>query len=410
MLCLRVLFLWPDDTNFSGNDEIKLFESRVQAVDFMARALELADRVRGRTSPNPAVGAVVVADGVVVGEGATQPAGGRHAECLALEAAGARARGATLYVTLEPCCHFGRTPPCTEAIIAAGIAEVHAATHDPNPLVNGKGFAALEAARVRVIVGERVDEARRTNDSFAKHVTTRRPFVTAKWAMTLDGKIATSAGHARWISSEPARHLVHDLRDRADAILVGVQTVIADDPALTVRLPADVPRRSPRPSGPLRVVVDSTGRIPLESRLLAPELARGTIVAVTEAASPERREALARSGAEIVVLSAERGRVNLSELLGWLGERNVLSLLVEGGGEVIASLVEAGLVDEIYAFIAPKIVGGEGPTPVRGCGVMTMDQARRMRLLEVNQVGEDVLLVGRLVTQEGIRDYWCLRE
>lgn len=376
----------------------------------MVRALELADRVRGRTSPNPAVGAVVVHDGIVVGEGATQPAGGKHAELVALEVAGDRARGATLYVTLEPCCHFGRTPPCTEAIVAAGITEVRAATHDPNPLVNGRGFAALEAAGIRVVVGERGDEARRMNDGFAKHVTTRRPFVTVKWAMTLDGKIATSTGHARWITGEPARHLVHDLRDRVDAILVGVQTVIADDPALTVRLPEGVRRRAPRPYGPLRVVVDSTGRIPLESRLLGPELARGTIVAVTEAAPPEQRDAIARTGAEVVVLPAECGRVSLSALLGWLGERNVLSVLVEGGGEVIASLVETGLVDEIYAFVAPKIVGGQGPTPVRGWGVATMDDARRFHLLEVQQVGEDVLLVGRPVVQEGIQEYWCLRE
>lgn len=380
----------------------------------MARALELADRVRGRTCPNPAVGAVIVRDGAIVGEGATEPAGGRHAEIVALTDAGPRAAGATLYVTLEPCCHHGRTPPCTEAVIAAGIAEVHAATHDPNPLVNTGGFATLEAAGIRVVVGERCAEARRINDGFAKHVTTGLPFVIAKWAMSLDGKIATVAGESRWISGEASRELVHDLRDRVDAVIVGVQTVIADDPALTVRL--SEPRRSPLVrrcadgTGPLRVVIDSRARVPLSSRLLGPDLARGTVVMVTEAAPPERQDAIRTTGALVVVLPSWRERVDLRAAVEWLGRRGALSVLVEGGGELLASLLAADLVDEVHVFVASKVLGGPAPTPVRGTGVTALADAWQFQFTEVRPVGDDVLLVGRPREGDRLRGYWCSPE
>ncbi|MBI2940606.1 MAG: bifunctional diaminohydroxyphosphoribosylaminopyrimidine deaminase/5-amino-6-(5-phosphoribosylamino)uracil reductase RibD [Chloroflexi bacterium] len=372
----------------------------------MARALALADRVRGRTSPNPAVGAVVVRDGEIVGEGATQPPGLKHAEIVALEQARDRARGATFYVTLEPCCHFGRTGPCTEAIIVAGVAEVRAATIDPFPLVRGRGFQALEAAGIRVVVGERAEEARSLNAGFAKHVATGLPHVIAKWAMTLDGKIATVGGDSRWVSGEDARAVVHELRDRVDAVIVGVNTVIADDPRLTARRAAETDHRSLRLNAPLRVVVDSRARVPPASALLAPDLARGTVIAVSDAAPLDRRAALAATGAAVVVLPADAGRVDVVALLRWLGNAGVLNVLVEGGGELLASFFRRDLIDEVYAFVAPKVVGGRAPTPVGGDGVERMAQARPLEITCVQRVGQDLLVVGRPGSLSEARDYW----
>ena len=354
----------------------------------MERALRLAERGRGRTSPNPMVGAVLVKDGEIVGEGFHPRAGEPHAEVFALRQAGERARGATLYVNLEPCCHHGRTPPCTRALIAAGVAEVHLAMLDPNPLVAGRGRAELEAAGVRIVVGEREAEARALNEVFVHWITTRRPFVIAKFAMSLDGKIATRTGDARWITGPPARQYVHRLRDEIDAILVGVNTVIADDPRLTTRLEQAEVRH------PLRVILDSRGRIPATARVLDPALPGRTAIATTEAMPLQRRHALADK-ADVLVLPADEGRVSPVALLAALGEREITSLLMEGGGTVLGSFFAHGLVDKVLAFVAPVIIGGQhAPTPVGGLGASRIAEAWRLAGVWIEHVGSDVLISG----------------
>ncbi len=356
----------------------------------MKRALELARTRQGRTRPNPTVGAVLVKDGRIVGEGVHRQAGEPHAEIVALQQAGDAARGATLYVTLEPCSHYGRTPPCVDAIIAAGVKEVHMATIDPNPLVAGQGKARLEAAGIRVVVGEYEEEARRLNEGFMHWITTGRPFVIAKFAMSLDGKIATSSGDARWISGEKARRWVHELRDRVDAILVGVNTVIQDDPLLTTRLP------EPDVHHPIRIVLDSRGRAPLHARVFARETPGETWVMTTEAMPLTRRHAFEELGVRVVVLPAEpeTGWVSLEALLMFLGQVEVTTLLVEGGGTVLGRFFDARAVHKVYAIVAPLIIGGEAPTPVQGQGVSRLAQALRLQMVEIERLGQDVLIGG----------------
>jgi len=358
----------------------------------MARALELAARARGRTSPNPMVGAVLAKDGEIVGQGFHPQAGEPHAEIFALRQAGKRARGATLYINLEPCCHYGRTPPCTEALIQAGVTEVHMAMEDPNPLVHGKGRSALEAAGIRTFVGEREAQARQLNEEFIKYITTARPFVTAKFAMSLDGKIATSTGESRWITGEVARRRVHELRDVSDAICVGVNTLLADDPRLTTRLD------KPDVKHPLRVILDSRGRAPLDARVFDPVLPGKTIVATTAAMPAHHRAALEAQGVGVWLLpSDDEGRVDVAALVDRLGERVVISLMVEGGGSVLASFFEGRLVDKVLAFVAPLIIGGQdAPTPVKGTGASRLSGALRLERVSVERVGEDVLIVGYL--------------
>lgn len=364
----------------------------------MARALDLARGVKGRTSPNPAVGAVLVRDGEVVGEGATMSYGLPHAEPVALAAAGGRARGATMYVTLEPCSHTGRTPPCADAVIAAGVTEVHIATLDPNPRVAGRGRRRLAEAGIRVVVGEGASDARALNEDFARWITTGRPLVTAKFACSLDGRIATRTGDSRWITGPEAREEVHRLRDQIDAILVGVGTVLADDPQLTVRLGGCA--RPPR--NPWRIVLDSTCRTPAVARLLAPGAAAGrdddrVTVFTTERAPAERRAALEAAGAEVRVLPADHGRVSLPALLDDLGRRKVTGLLVEGGATVHGAFFDAGLVDLVVAFIAPIVIGGrDAPGAVGGRGPAALAEARRLLDTQVRLVGADTLVSGYL--------------
>lgn len=366
--------------------------------DYMHRALALARSALGTTSPNPAVGAVLVRDGRVVGEGHTQPPGSAHAEIVALRQAGEQARGATLYVTLEPCCHYGRTPPCTEAIIAAGVHEVRAAVLDPNPLVAGRGIEALRAAGIAVALGEGQAEALEINEPFFYWVRTRRPFIAAKYAMSLDGKIATRTGHSRWVTGPEARRRVHDLRAAADALLVGVGTVLADDPQLTVRTPGDVPATRQ----PWRVVVDSTCRTPPTARVLSDAFVGRTIIATTARAPRERVEAVQAAGAEALVLPSVDNRVDLHGLAETLAGRGIINVLAEAGGTLTASLFAEGLVNKVYAFVAPKVVGGAGaPGPVGGLGSATMDEAWALRLAAVERVGADVLLVGYTGKEEG---------
>jgi diaminohydroxyphosphoribosylaminopyrimidine deaminase/5-amino-6-(5-phosphoribosylamino)uracil reductase len=366
----------------------------------MARALKLAERALGLSSPNPAVGAVLVKDGRIVGEGWTQAPGQAHAEIVALQQAGAAAAGATLYVTLEPCCHHGRTPPCSEAIVRAGVREVHIAMLDPSPWVAGGGQRHLERAGIMTVLGEHEQEARRLNEGYFKHVATGLPFVAVKWAMTLDGKIATRTGSAFWVTGPAARARVAQLRARSDAVLVGVGTVLADDPQLTVRpelLQAAAPDQpaEPPPRQPLRVVLDSRARTPPTARLL--QRNGHTLILVTDQAPADRRAALAAAGAEVLVVPAQNGRVPLAHTLRLLGERGITSVLVEAGGTLVAALLEAGLVDKVYAFIAPKIVGGANAlTPVEGTGLDDMAQALVLRDVTVEQLEDDLLVTGYL--------------
>lgn len=364
--------------------------------DYMAMALRLAEQARGRTSPNPMVGAVVVKDGQVVGRGFHPRAGAPHAEIFALREAGERARGATLYVTLEPCSHYGRTPPCVDAIIAAGISEVHMAMIDPNPRVAGEGKRRLEAAGIRVVVGEREAEARALNETYIHWITTCRPFVIAKFAMSLDGKIATCTGHARWITGPAARRRVHELRDMVDAILVGVNTVIMDDPQLTTRLD------KPDVRHPLRVILDTRGRIPMTARVVDPSLPGHTVVATTSAMPASLQKALRARGVEVWEMPAESFGVSIEAVLARLGEREVTSLLVEGGSKVLGRFFAGGWVNKVVAFIAPLIIGGQGaPSPVGDPGVRRVEEAWRLEQVQVERVDGDIMITGYPASRSG---------
>ena len=361
----------------------------------MKRALKLAHRALGRVSPNPAVGAVLVKDGRIIGEGFTQPPGGLHAEVVALRRAGDSARGATLYVTLEPCCHQGRTPPCTQAVLAAGVREVHCSHLDPDPHVGGRGRAELEAAGVTVVVGEGEEESRRINEAYIKHRTTGLPFVIAKFAASLDGKIAATSGDSRWVSGPETRGWAHGQRTVVDAIMVGVRTVLVDDPELTARPEPGEGTRLPvgKPRQPLRVVADSRGRTPASARVL--QGPAKTLVAATDTSSQAWRRQMQDAGAEVLVLPAAAGRVDLGELVRALGSRDLLSLLVEGGGELLGGFFDLGLVDKVQAIIAPIIIGGrEAPSAVAGRGAHRMADALRLRDVTVERLGEDVLVTG----------------
>ncbi|HEU4792358.1 MAG TPA: bifunctional diaminohydroxyphosphoribosylaminopyrimidine deaminase/5-amino-6-(5-phosphoribosylamino)uracil reductase RibD [Nitrolancea sp.] len=375
---------------------IEIEISRAVDLQWMNRALAVASRARGRTAPNPPVGAVLVRDGVVVGEGWTERPGERHAEIMALDQAGPQARGATLYVTLEPCAHFGRTPPCTDALVDAGITRAVISVRDPYPQVDGRGIAHLSRNGIRVDLGLGAREAARINAGFFKRIRTGLPEVTAKFAMSLDGKIATHTGHARWITGPEARREAHRLRDTHDAILVGLGTVLADDPRLTTRLP-EAEAGVGGPSHPLRVVVDSRARIPLTSAMLQPGMPGETLVVTTDHAPFRAACALQAAGAEVMVLPPRDGRVDLTVLLQELGRRGINRVLVEGGGALLGSFFSAGLLDRVVAFIAPVIIGGDGaPAPIGGDGVDTMDDALRLGNVEVRRFGQDLAISGTL--------------
>ena len=353
----------------------------------MARAISLARNGLGRTSPNPLVGAVIVRDGRIVAEGWHRKAGTPHAEIHALNMAGELARGATVYVSLEPCAHYGRTGPCAKALVEAGVSRVVVAMMDPNPKVAGKGIAILQEAGIEVTTGVLEQEARQLNEVFLKWMTTGLPFVALKTAMTLDGKIATAAGQSQWITNEASRYETHRLRDIYDGILVGINTALADNPSLTTRL------KEYQGRNPVRIVVDSRARLPLTAKLVTDGAAR-TIVAVTEQAPAERVEALRSAGVEIIVAGSSN-HVDMQSLMEQLGAMKISSVLVEGGGSVNFSLLQAGLVDRVYAFIAPKLVGGrDALTPVEGEGFQELDRAVELENIQLRQLGSDVLLTG----------------
>jgi len=353
----------------------------------MARALELAALARGRTSPNPMVGAVVVREGSVVAEGHHVRAGDPHAETVALERAGESARGADMYVTLEPCSHHGRTPPCADGIIRAGVARVFAAMRDPNPLVDGRGLARLREAGVTVKVGLLGEEAARLNEVYCKHVTTGLPHVTLKVGMSLDGKTATRSGDARWITGEESRHRVHELRNVTDAVLVGIGTILADDPDLTTRLPGVECRH------PDRVVIDSHLRIPNKSRVLAHRNRGRTILVAGPNAAEARIRELREMGAEVVVVDGGERRVKLPAVMARLAGMGVTSVLVEGGSEIAASCLDSGVVDKLIFFIAPLLIGGrEAPPVIGGRGAGPLADAPRLRDVRWSAVGRDMMV------------------
>jgi diaminohydroxyphosphoribosylaminopyrimidine deaminase / 5-amino-6-(5-phosphoribosylamino)uracil reductase len=354
----------------------------------MRRALDLAARGTGRASPNPLVGAVLVRDGRVVGEGWHDGPGRPHAEVVALEAAGHRARGATLYVTLEPCAHYGRTPPCAPRVGDSGVARVVAALGDPNPLVDGEGFRVLRAAGVEVLEGVLAGDAARQNAAFLKHVRTGLPLVTLKMAASLDGKVAARDGTSRWITGQEARREVHRMRAAADAILVGAGTAFRDDPSLTVRLPDH------RGRPPLRVVVDGRGIVP-ETHAVFTDGQAPTLVATTEGAPRRRRRAWRRAGADVLVLDdAGSSLISPEALLGELGKRDVQGLLVEGGPTLAWELVARDLVDVVVLFFAPILVGGqEAPSILMGGGIPTIAEPVRLDVVEVSSIGRDIKVV-----------------
>jgi len=350
--------------------------------EFMRRAVFLARKGVGKTSPNPAVGAVVVREGAVVGEGWHRRAGTPHAEVHALRMAGELARGGDLYVTLEPCSHHGRTPPCADAVIAAGIARVFVGMIDPNPLVSGQGVERLRQSGITVEAGLMEQECRRLNEPFIKHVTTGRPLVVLKSALTLDGKTATPCGDSRWVTGEPSRRMVHRLRSAMDGVMVGVGTLLADDPELTVRLA--------KGRNPLRIVVDSELRTPVTARLLA--AGGGGVLLATVSTDREKIAALTAAGAEVVACAQRDGRVDLTDMLKRLGTRGIQSILLEGGETLAGEMLRQGLIDKFLFFVAPKLVGGEGKGIFAGVGAGLMKDAVPLRIGRISRVGEDILL------------------
>jgi diaminohydroxyphosphoribosylaminopyrimidine deaminase / 5-amino-6-(5-phosphoribosylamino)uracil reductase len=372
-------------------------DGHARDVFHMQRALALAETGRGRVHPNPLVGCVVADGDAIVGEGFHARPGAPHAEAVALAHAGERARGATAYVTLEPCAHHGRTPPCTDALLAAGVARVVYATPDPDPRVAGAGAARLAAAGVRVEMGLLRDEAERQNTAYLTHRRLGRPWVRYKTAMTLDGKIATRTGRSRWITGPEARALVHRYRDEADAITVGVATVLHDDPALTTRRAPDDGvgiGRTPR-----KIVFDTIARTPPTARLFDPApdgSAADVTIVVGAGAAAARIDALAARGARILRSEGPQGRPDVAATLRTLADEGIVELLLEGGGTLAWSFLEAGAIDHVAWFIAPKLLGGRGGSPLAGFGVAGMEDAFTLTDTRHRYVGVDLLIEGRV--------------
>ncbi|WP_370543349.1 bifunctional diaminohydroxyphosphoribosylaminopyrimidine deaminase/5-amino-6-(5-phosphoribosylamino)uracil reductase RibD [Geobacter sp. OR-1] len=352
---------------------------------FMRQALVLARKGVGKTSPNPAVGCVIVRDGQVVGKGWHRRAGTPHAEVHALQDAGELARGGDVYVTLEPCSHFGKTPPCADALVRAGVARVFVGMVDPNPKVSGRGIEKVKAAGIEVAVGILEEQCRAVNNPFIKHITTGLPYVTLKSAMTLDGKTATATGDSRWVTGDASRRLVHRMRAVSDAIMVGIGTVLADDPLLTCRI-----RKG---CDPVRVIVDSKLSIPLLAQVFTVASSARTVIA-TITADPAKVRAIEALGAEVLICRAIGERVDLRDLMARLGESGIQSVLLEGGAGLAGEMLAAGLIDRCLFFYAPKLVGGDGVGLFAANGVERMGDAVKIGNVAVRRCGDDIIVEG----------------
>ncbi|KWW18168.1 MULTISPECIES: bifunctional diaminohydroxyphosphoribosylaminopyrimidine deaminase/5-amino-6-(5-phosphoribosylamino)uracil reductase RibD [Peribacillus] len=351
---------------------------------YMKLALDLAASAKGKTNPNPVVGAVIVKDGVIAGTGIHRKAGEPHAEVHAFKMAGEYAEGATLYVTLEPCSHYGKTPPCANLVKESGVHRVVVATQDPNPEVAGRGIAILKDAGIEVEVGVLEKEAQRLNERFIHNMTKNRPFIISKLAMTLDGKLATHTGHSKWITGEESRHSVHVLRNEVDAILVGIGTVLADDPSLTTRLPEGGGKN------PIRIILDSELRVPLDANVVDASEAK-TIIVTQEHAPKEKIAFLSEKGIEFIFVKKNEGGLDLGALMEELYKKGITDVLLEGGSEVNASFLRAGLIDKFLIYVAPKLLGGRNSlTPFTGVNIDTMDEALDVAFSSVDMFGEDI--------------------
>jgi len=360
---------------------------------WMKRALRLAEKGRGRTSPNPMVGAVLVKDGKVVGEGFHAKAGEAHAERIALNRAGHEAKEATLYMNLEPCVHFGKTPPCAPAVIERGVKKAVIGMEDPNPLVCGRGVKSLKEAGIDVVVGTLEQECRRLNEAFCKYILKKEPFIILKVAATLDGKIATRDGESKWISNEASRRHVHRLRDQVDGILVGIGTILKDDPELTARLKGG--------RNPHRIVLDSRLRIPEKARVIEtfPSL---TILATTEQAPKDKVERLEKKGVRVLILDSKEGRVDLKSCLSKLGEMGIMTLMVEGGSGINGSFLDEGLADKVLFFFSPRLLGDTRAMGMfGGRGAVHLDEANSLKDLKLRKIGADILVEGYTVPRTG---------
>lgn len=356
---------------------------------YMRLALALAEKGRGSVSPNPMVGAVIVKDGRIIGEGYHERYGQAHAEVNAFASATEDVEGATIYVTLEPCSHYGKTPPCADLIIQKKVGRVVVGALDPNPLVSGRGIRRIQAAGIEVESGILAEESRKLNEVFMKFITEKRPFVVLKVAMSLDGKIATRTGESKWISGEASREQVHRERGYLTGIMVGINTVLKDNPHLTARLPES--------RNPIRIVVDSQLRIPLEANVLQEQTEAPTIILTTRKADPEKAAQLREKGITVLVIPEREGRVDLEEAMAELGQRNIDSILLEGGATLNYAALEAGIVDKVQVYLAPKIIGGkDSPTPVGGEGIERLQEAFPVERLTSRMVGEDLFIEGYL--------------
>lgn len=356
---------------------------------YMKLAMQLAGNAIGRTSPNPLVGAVIVKDNRVVGCGWHRKAGTPHAEVHALNQAGELAQGADVYVTLEPCAHYGKTPPCAKALVEAKVKNVYGGLLDVNPKVAGKGFKILEDAGIHVEYGFLQDELRKQNEVFFKWIEHKKPFVVLKAAMTLDGKIATATGQSKWITNETSRAYGYKLRDIYDGIMVGINTVIEDNPMLTARVDGG--------KNPIRIVVDSSLKIDINANVVQDKSAK-TIIATTDKANKDKILKLQAQDVDVIVVDKdENDKVDIEKLLDILGQQNICSILVEGGATLSGSFVAKKLVDKVYFFIAPKIIGGkEAKTPVAGTGILNLQEALALKDIQIEKLEEDILIIGRV--------------
>ena len=380
----------PKTQSIRPTHPLKRFSAKFPEEHYMRLALKMASRALGQTSPNPLVGAIVVKNGRIVGQGYHHRAGAPHAEINALAEAGKKAIGADLYLNLEPCTHYGRTPPCADVIIQRRIKRVFVGMQDPNPLVNGKGIEKLRRAGIRVKAGILEKECRKLNEVFIKYITTGVPFVILKAAASLDGKIATVTGNSKWITNEKSRQYVHRLRSRVDAVLVGIRTVQNDDPLLTTRL------KNRRAKNPVRVVVDSTLKISRDARVFNPRSKARAIIATTPKASPKKIAAIENQGAKVLVIPSQN-RVDLQLLMGALAKEKITSVLIEGGGQINTSALQAGIVDKVVFFYAPRIIGGKkAPLIVSGEGVSKVEDSLLLHSIKTRRFEDDVMIEGYL--------------